>query len=333
MPMTHPFRPDRLKEVARRPAYPAQVIEAVDSIHRAPDVAGVLQVMQVAAVVMGADAGVFIDAVPDGESSRTLTILLACDPRLGYVSQKACPVEEHPWFLYAREHDTPIAASRLTAASTRQRRAVDAARQHGFMSALVVPATSGGGLQRFGVLCLGTRHAGDFEDPASHIVRILARTLAAELLDWFRHQGHDALLRRTHLKSRDLQLLALARRGASTKEIACELGASASSVNSRFQRIKARLGCRSRASAARRAAEHGLISDGYPSKLSCCCPSEQAMNLGRNSSLDSPTNRPTVKKRASRRGDVEGRSPVAATRPKPGTARAAPPPARLAHLS
>lgn len=260
MPSTSSLLPPvRLAQATRRPGYPARVIDLIDCIHRAPDVAGVLQAMQGAATALGAEASVFVDVLPDGESSRTLKILLACNPLLGYASQRACPIDEHPWLLYAREHDSPIPTSQLAAANARQHRAVAIAQQHGFTSALVVPAPSGGGLDRFGVLCLGTSTVGDFEDPATHIVRTLARTLAAELFDWFRRQGRDALLKSANLKPQDLRLLALARRGATTKEIARDLGMSPASVNSGFQRLNTRLGCRSRASSARRAAEHGLI--------------------------------------------------------------------------
>ena len=109
------------------------------------------------------------------------------------------------------------------------------------------------------MLCLGSRLPGDFEDGDTHLLSVLARALAAELHEWFFDEARESLLLTARLRAEDLQLLTMERRGLGTKAIANATGLSAASVNSRFQRIGVRLGCPTRAGAARRAAEYGLI--------------------------------------------------------------------------
>lgn len=251
--------PGTLRQAIRAPGYPARVIARVDDIHRAPDVPGVMQAMHDATAAMSVSASLFVAAIPEGASGYTLKVLLACDPRLGYASSRACPIEEHPWFAYAKDHQVPVVASRLKAETTPQRAAVSIAQQHGFASALIVPVPCGRGLGRFSVLCLGSRLTGDFEARNVHLIRILARSLAAEMHEWFMNEDRASLLLASGLRPRDLRLLALVRRGLGTKEIARHLGLSHATVDSQFQRLNARLGCRSRRTAARRAAEYGLI--------------------------------------------------------------------------
>ena len=63
----------------------------------------------------------------------------------------------------------------------------------------------------------------------------------------------------SRLRSDDLRLLGYERQGLSTKEIARLVGVSVSALDSRFQRINAKLGTSHRRHAALRAAIHGLL--------------------------------------------------------------------------
>lgn len=248
-----------LKEVIQTPGYSTRVMNLIDRIHRAPDVPGVLEMLRSSAETMGAEASIYATAIPEDDRSQSVIVLLACDPAWGYAQQRACPINEHPWFVYAREHYSPIVGRHLAPETARQHEAIMIAQQHGFSSALIVPTPAGGGLGRFGILCLGSSQQGEFEGEDTHVFRVFARTLAMELHEWFANETRAWLLRTTRLRPRDLQLLAMERRGLCTKEIVHVTGLSTDSVDSRFQRINTRLACPNRKCAALRAAEYGLI--------------------------------------------------------------------------
>jgi DNA-binding CsgD family transcriptional regulator len=61
------------------------------------------------------------------------------------------------------------------------------------------------------------------------------------------------------LRSDDLKLLALERQGLTTKQIARLVDTSIPAVDSRFQRVNAKMGTANRRHAALRAAIHGLL--------------------------------------------------------------------------
>jgi len=248
-----------LSKIASTPGYSTRVMELVERIHSVFDLPGVLAMLRSTTCTIGAEAGAYAVAIPEDESVRTLKILLAGDPLWGYAQWRACPIEEHPWFVYATEHHSPQVASRIPVITDAQHAAIAVAREHGFASALVVPTHCGGGLRRFGILCLGSSVDGDFEAQGTHVVHMLARSLAMELHEWFAHETRDSLLRATRLRALDLKLLTMQRYGLGSKAIAKRIGMSATSVDSRFRRINTRLACPSRKIAARRAAEYGLI--------------------------------------------------------------------------
>jgi DNA-binding CsgD family transcriptional regulator len=136
---------------------------------------------------------------------------------------------------------------------------VELAAQFGFRSALIVPAPSSGGLTRTGVLCLGSSVPGFFDDAGYLSLKVLARSLAMELHEWWIARIKSELLQSAQLTAEDLALLAFERRGHSTKYIATRLHLSPHAINSRFQRMNARLGVPNRKSAAQLAAEYGVI--------------------------------------------------------------------------
>ena len=123
----------------------------------------------------------------------------------------------------------------------------------------MVPAPASGGLSRLGVLLLGSGQQGYFESEAASAIKVLARSLAMELHEWWVRQVRREIINTNRITPEDLQLLALERQGLSTKEIAEELGATASAVDSRFQRLSMKFNMPNRRATARLAAEYGLI--------------------------------------------------------------------------
>jgi hypothetical protein len=241
------------------PEHLAAVMELIDAIHQAPDVPLLLEMLSDAARVIGADSSVFVAAFPNEELMDALTVLLACDPRWAYAHGSMKALQGHPWFVYAARHRTAIVASDLPVQNAEERLAIEVALQHGFASAYLVPTPSGGGLRRFGLLCLGSREPGYFEGHRTHMLRVLARALAVELHEWLVEAARRSLLEQTGLRPKDLALLALERRGVCTKEMSLAMRMSGEAIDSLFKRINGRLSCTSRRSAARRAAEYGLI--------------------------------------------------------------------------
>jgi DNA-binding CsgD family transcriptional regulator len=136
---------------------------------------------------------------------------------------------------------------------------VGLAEQYGFRSTAIVPAPSSGGLSRLGMLCLGSRSPGYFEEAGFGAVKVVARPLAAALLEGCIRSTRDELIRAWHINWKELALLDLQRRGMSTRAIAASFGVSTHAVDSYFQRLNAKLGVLNRKEAARLAAEYGLI--------------------------------------------------------------------------
>ena len=85
-----------------------------------------------------------------------------------------------------------------------------------------------------------------------------------ELHDWWARDERRRLRPRKRLSNRDLLLLERLCRGQSSKQMAAELDVSKVSVDSRCERLLAKLDLPSRRAAARMAVECGLIeADGW----------------------------------------------------------------------
>ena len=80
-----------------------------------------------------------------------------------------------------------------------------------------------------------------------------------ELHEWWIARVKEELVEAARLTVDDLALLSHEWRGHTTKRIALEQGTSPGSIDSRFQRLNAKLGVANRKDAARLAAEYGLL--------------------------------------------------------------------------
>jgi DNA-binding CsgD family transcriptional regulator len=122
-----------------------------------------------------------------------------------------------------------------------------------------VPAHSGAGHSRISLLCLGSATPGYFEDAGLPRLRVSARMLALELHDWWLSRIRRDLIAKARITPADLVLLQHECQGHSSKKIANEMQVSKSSINSRFQRMNAKLGVGNRRMAVQLAVECGLI--------------------------------------------------------------------------
>lgn len=239
--------------------YAGRVSEIVHRVSGAENEIEALELLFEVTARLGADLAVFASFARDDGSHEAYRFLLACDPVWCQEYECGCWYADDPWLLYALHHCDPVRISEIVPTTHKQRRVVELAERFGCRSGVIVPAPSSGRLSRVGVLCLGSKTSGFFDDGGFVALKVAARALAMELHQWWIGKLRRELLSTSHLVDQDLLLLRREREGISTKAIACELDTTENSINSRFQRITIRLGVPNRKAAAAFAAEYGLI--------------------------------------------------------------------------
>lgn len=254
-----PDAPRRLEEVTQADGFAARALGVIQRVPAATDHAAVVELLHEAKLALGAEHAVFASFVRDDDFKENFRFLVACDAAWCLEYQKHGWYVHDAWLLYAETHSEPACASRIPLLTKGQRDARLLAAQYGIASAYIVPAPSGGGLSRLGVLMLGSGHEGYFESDAIASLKVLARSLAMELHEWWVRAVCREIVDKTRVTPDDLQLLVFERQGLSTKKIAAKLNTSTSSVDSRFQRLNAKFNMPTRRATARLAAEYGLI--------------------------------------------------------------------------
>ncbi len=228
-------------------------------IPEATDGAEVSALLAGAVALLGADAGAFASFMKDDEHDASYRFVLACDPGWCLEYENGACFMHDPWIAYVRHHSEPVLGSRIVGRTECERQVVAMARRYGFESALIVPALSPQGLTRLGGLCLGSSQPGYFEGQGLAEVAFAATPLAMRLHEWQVAQLRQELRDRAQLSEIDILLLRHAREGQGSKVSAAALKVRPVSIDSRWQRLNARLGVNSRISAACMAAEYGLI--------------------------------------------------------------------------
>lgn len=251
--------PASLLAATLRLDYMARVSAVMRDMQCAREQTRAVEILWEATLRMGAEASVFASFIREGETCRSHRLLLACDPTRFSEYERAHRCEFDPWITYATKHSEPVRNSEVTVAGDAARAAVELTRRFGFRSAVIVPVPSSGGLSRTGVLCLGSSKPGYFDDDGYVTLKVIARGVAMELHEWWIRRLREEMVATSGITPMDLALLSHELLGHTTKTIARHLGASISSVDSRFQRLNIKLGTASRKAAARLAAEYGLI--------------------------------------------------------------------------
>jgi DNA-binding CsgD family transcriptional regulator len=248
-----------LAELSSRPDYFRRVSEIVQRLPAAADESDALALLKHATEFIGADCAAFGSFIRDDPSHESYRFLLACDPVWCLEYARRAWYAHDPWLNYALHHSEPARASEIPVETSEGRAIVELAKEFGVESAVIVPAPASGGVTRIGVLCLGSSQPGFFEGDGFVALKVAARSLAMELNEWWIDRIKRELRTSARITDEDLALLRHERLGHGTKRIADELGTSTSSVDSRFQRINAKLGVPNRKAAANLAAEYGLI--------------------------------------------------------------------------
>jgi DNA-binding CsgD family transcriptional regulator len=235
-------------------------LEAIDSIRSAQDAAQCLERLFQATAAIGAEVALYTVAMPEDEGDLSSIMLFACDPAFAHEIFELGPLHTHPWLRQAGAQTPTGQFDGLADISARDSAALQLAERFGFGGCLVVPVLAGAQLQRAELLCLGFGASASPRTEDLRILRLLARSLAAELHEWFCVHLRQSLNESARLQAQDIQLLSLEWQGLCSKDIARHTGLSVSAVNSRFQRLSRRLNCKGRRAAARRAAEHSLLA-------------------------------------------------------------------------
>lgn len=231
----------------------------IKRVAKAEDDAAVIEILCLAKQALGAEHAAFVSHVRDDDSKESFRFLVACDPAWCVEYQQHGWYAHDAWLLYATSNSEPVPGTQIPTHTRAQREAKALAAQHGLVSVYVVPAPASAGLSRLGVLLLGSGQEGYFDTEAAAAIKVLARSLAMELHEWWVRQVRREIIKTNRITPEDLQLLALERQGLGTKEIAEELSVTASAVDSRFQRLSTKFNMPNRRATARLAAEYGLI--------------------------------------------------------------------------
>ncbi len=256
-----PFpEPLSLAQIVSAPDYTARVSAVIERIAPAGDQPSVLALLRAAVEALGAQSAFFVSFVRDDTDVSSLRFMLACDPAWCQQYLERDFIAHDPWLAYAARHSAPLVASALAVVQPEAHRVIALATQHGFASAVLVPAHSGAGNSRISLLCVGSPTPGFFEGAGFARFKLGARTLAAELHDWWLARIRRQLIVKSRITPGDLVLLRYQRQGHSSQQIATELRVSKSSINSRFQRMNTKLGVPNRRMAMRLAIECGLLA-------------------------------------------------------------------------
>ncbi|WP_428508914.1 hypothetical protein [Roseateles sp.] len=246
-------------EIAKTEHYAENALEAIVQIPLANSPPELLDRLARATMAIGASGSIYTACIPEGGLEASSFSLFACHPGFAQAQCTVGSMLEHPWFRFARSRTVAGTDHQVPRQDPNDAQAIELANQYGFKSCLIVPTPAGSDLDRLEMLCLGSATPDDFEGKQAQLVRTLARALAGELHDWLTRHLQDRLRASARLQTHDVTLLSMEWQGLGTKEIAKRTGLTATSVNSRFQRINARLHCRNRRASAQRAAAHGLL--------------------------------------------------------------------------
>ena len=241
------------------PDYASRLADIAIRIEQAPEASAVMTLLRQSTQALGADRAVFISFSLNDERISSCDFILACEPDWCRIYLDEGLDGDDIWLAYAAHHSEPILASSLKPARAAQMRAINLANEHGFASAVLVPAHCGVQHSRIGLLCLGSSEPGFFEEGGFKQLKISARVIALELHEWWIARIRRELIVKANLTTKDLVLLTYQHKGHSSKRIAAELHVSPDAIDSHFQRMNVKLGVSHRKLAARLASECGLI--------------------------------------------------------------------------
>lgn len=224
----------------------------------APDDVTALDHLEEALHLMDADSAVFVSFVREATTRSAFRWLLACDPLWALEYSTQGWHEHDPWLRHALHGTEPTRDTELHIQPDEQAFASTSARL-GFASAVIVPAPTDAGSSRVGMLCIGSRTPGFFTEDVFNRLRVPARALAMELHRWVLRSARRELIGETRITDDEIELLRHEAAGRTSKHIGALLDIEAKTVDSRFQKVLAKLQVPDRHTAARVARLYGVI--------------------------------------------------------------------------
>ena len=247
-----------LGEIVSERDFASRVLDVAAQIARAGCPMDALEVLYAAKAAMGVEQAVFVSYLRGEDAHENYRFMLAADPRWCLEYQSSAWYASDPWLLYCTIHSEVTFASRIPLHTAQQQKVQALARKFGMVSVCIAPAASPTGA-RVGMLALGSPRPDYFETDAPGVFTVLARSLAMEFHDWWSRHERNEMISTLGLTETDLLLLHLELNGSGTKQIARELNLSAASIDSRWQRLNAKLESPHRNFSTHLAAKYGLI--------------------------------------------------------------------------
>lgn len=236
------------------------ISEVAAQVAFASDQAELLHLLRTGCASLGVERAAFV-SLDDGKSDDSpFRVMLHCPAWWCHQYLERGGPRVDAWARYAIRESEPVFASALNIVDPAQRALADLATEAGFVSTLLIPAHSGTQQSRVSLLCLGHSMSGYFEAPGIRGLRVHARALAMELHDWWVAHIRRETVDRIHITGDEQLLLEHCVLGHTSARIGKELCISRAAVNSRFQRLHAKLGVKNRRTAARIAVECGLVA-------------------------------------------------------------------------
>ena len=240
--------------------YAARVSKVAERMPNAADQAELHGLLRAGIAALGAERGAFVSFEREKSELASCRFMLDCSPQWcqRYLEQGGPRIDA--WIRYAARESEPVVASALNIVDPAQQAVAALAHEAGFVSALLIPAHSGASHARVSLLCLGHSVRGFFEGEGLLRLRVSARALALELHDWWLARIRMETLADLRIRQDEVMLLERFLLGHTSKRIAAELNLSKTAIDSRFQRLLAKLGATSRKGAVRIAVDCGLIA-------------------------------------------------------------------------
>ena len=248
-----------VRTISEDPEFFAEVGRLLERVGACRDEMELVGLLRETSRKLGADNAFFVSFAREDSSFESYEFLLACDPLWALEYEQDACFGDDPWLAYSRSHTQPIRGSEVECSTERERAVLELAERYGFRSTAVVPAPAGTDSSRLGMLVLGSEIIDFFEGDGYVPVKVLSRSLAMELNDRFGALLGREIQLNSQLTATDLLLLAYAREGLPTKNIARAVGLTAEAIDTRFRRMNTKLRTPSRKAAARIASDYGLI--------------------------------------------------------------------------
>ena len=173
-----------------------------------------------------------------------------------YIKNKWYAID--PFVAYALQNSNPVLASDIPLTSPGQQRRMASANEHGFHSAIVVPAHSAA-TPWVGVLYLVSSAGTDHMQRSLDAHRYLMRAFGMELLEWCDSKLYDNTMSDLDLDSLDIEMLLKAQCHLTAARAASELNITFSLAEWRYKQLLLKLSVASKQRAVEKAVALGII--------------------------------------------------------------------------